>query len=175
MPCLFYGELPELHCRSLRLSSDCKIGWFPAKINWEYDNWNKLQVFMSANSNTFIFTTPPPPPSLPFFSPGLLCPGQKIENERSGYNNGQKLPSFWPPRPPRALVSCADSEMLKKRAGFPTTSKIARALDRADHNDCRIRMTAGRKRSLGSVRRNKRSGCFQKELWCHFEGWGRYD
>ena len=117
MPCLLYGELPELHCRSLRLSSDCKIGWFPAKINWEYDNWNKLQVFTSANSNNFIFTTPPPPPPppLPFFSPGLLCPGQKIENERSGYNNGQKLPSFWPPRPPRALVSCADSEMLKKK------------------------------------------------------------
>lgn len=29
----FCLENRELHCRSLRLSSDCKIGWFPAKIN----------------------------------------------------------------------------------------------------------------------------------------------
>lgn len=29
-------------------------------------------------------------PPRPFFSPGLMFPGQKTENEHSGYNNGQK-------------------------------------------------------------------------------------
>lgn len=114
-------------------------------------------------------------PPAPSFHQDWCFPAKKQRTNTLDTITDKKVTILWPPRPPRALASCADSEMLKKKGWISNDFKNSQSTRSRwpqrsqNQNDC------WKETILGSVRRNKRSGCFQKELWCHFEGWGRYD